>query len=157
MRTQIAAALQRLTRVFPSRQSYVDYWKQMPYVQPWTEHFERYLAADLEERPDGSVVSRVSAGGVEEDFLSLFRMRETWSQTVRQAQVPALVLWAPLGLADPRLPLFPPNALKQLAALLPQGRLVTIEGANHYTIVFSPDSLRQVMVALKDFLKFLQE
>jgi pimeloyl-ACP methyl ester carboxylesterase len=157
VRTQLAAALQRLTLVFPSRQSYVDYWKQMPYVQPWTEHFERYLAADLEERPDGSVVSRVSAGGVEEDFLSLFRMRETWSQTVRQVQVPALVLWAPLGLADPRLPLFPHHALKQLTALLPQGRLITIEGANHYTIVFSPNSLSQVIVALKDFLKFLQE
>jgi pimeloyl-ACP methyl ester carboxylesterase len=156
VRTQLAAALQRLTLVFPSRPSYVDYWKQMPYVQPWTEHFERYLAADLEERPDGSVVSRVSAGGVEEDFLSLFRMRETWSQTVRQVQVPALVLWAPLGLADPRLPLFPHHALKQLTALLPQGRLITIEGANHYTIVFSPHSLGQVMVALKDFLKFLQ-
>lgn len=156
VRTQLAAALQRLTLVFPSRQSYVDYWKQMPYVQPWTEHFERYLAADLEERPDGSVVSRVSAGGVEEDFLSLFRTRETWSQTVRQVPVPALVLWAPLGLADPRLPLFPHYALKQLTALLPQGRLITIEGANHYTIVFSPHSLSQVIVALKDFLKFLQ-
>ena len=156
VRTQLAAALQRLTLVFPSRQSYVDYWKQMPYVQPWTEHFERYLAADLEERPDGSVVSRVSAGGVEEDFLSLFRMRETWSQTVRQVRVPALVLWAPLGLADPRLPLFPHHALQQLTALLPQGRLITIEGANHYTIVFSPHSLSQVIVALTDFLKFLQ-
>ena len=157
VRTQLAAALQRLTLVFPSRPSYVDYWKQMPYVQPWTEHFERYLAADLEERPDGSVVSRVSAGGVEEDFLSLFRMRETWSQTVRQVRVPALVLWAPLGLADPRLPLFPHHALQQLTALLPQGRLITIEGANHYTIVFSPHSLGQVMAALTDFLKFLRE
>ena len=157
VRTQIAAALQRLTLVFPSRQSYVDYWKQMPYVQPWTEHFERYLAADLEERPDGSVVSRVSAGGVEEDFLDLFRMRGAWSQTVRQVRAPALVLWAPLGLADPQRPLFPHHALQQLAALLPQGRLITIEGANHYTIVFSPDGINQVMVALRDFLKFLPE
>jgi len=52
---------------------------------------------------------------------------------------------------------YPHNALQQLAALLPQGRLVTIEGANHYTIVFSPNGINQVLVALKDFLKFLPE
>jgi len=154
MREQIAAALQRLTQVFPSREAYVDYWKQMPQVQPWTEYFERYIAADMEERSDGSVVSRVSADGVEEDFLNLFLTRDEWDQTIRQIQAPTLIFWAPIGLIDPQQPLFPYETLKRLAALLPQEHLVTVEGANHYTIVFSPSSLNQVQVALEDFLEF---
>ena len=148
VRAQIQGAIARLSRVFPSLQAYLDFWRQMPYANPWNEHWERYLAADLGQCGEGSLVCRASPAAVEEDLLSSLNM---WEYLPR-VRVPALVLWAPQGLLAPDQPLMSGDLMEEVARLLPQGRLVTVRGANHYTIALAPECLDQMESALSDLL-----
>ena len=104
---------------------------------------------DAEHRADGSIGS-----GLSEDVLWEDR-REVWGwgaeQHGRLAQAPVLVLWAPLGIVDPRQPLFSRKGLEELVKLLPDGRMQTADGANHLTIVLSRTSCQQVADATRSF------
>ncbi len=149
VRAQIQGAIARLNKVFPSFDAYLDYWRQLPFTKPWNDYFELYLAADVEHRPDGTVICRPSAVAVEEDFLNGLDMGDY----LPRVQSPGLILWAPVGLLVPDQPLMPRGAMEQAAALWPKGRLETIQGANHYTIVLAPGCLDQVEAAIKDLLE----
>ena len=150
LRVQGQAAMQRLTTVYPSMSAYYDFWRQSAPFIPWTKYFERYLQADVEERSDGSVVCRSFPPGIVQDLREV----ATWDVKGRapRVKVPALALWAPVGLQDPARPLFPRPVMEQLTSLLPEGRLVPIEGANHYTIGFSPGCVSKVVAAFEEFL-----
>lgn len=150
LRKQGPSVMDRLTKVFPSMAAYLDFWRQGAKHIPWSEYFERYLRADVEERPDGSVVSRVSAAGVRDDIGASLSLN--LEGAIPRIQVPTLILWAPTGMIDRARPAFPRDVMKQMIEVLPNGRMVTIEGANHHTIILSPDCARQVAVALDSFL-----
>lgn len=147
VRAQIQSSLARLTAVYPSFQAYLDYWRQAPFLQPWPEVFERFLAADVEERPDGSVVSRATPAAIEEDMTQNVNDYQM-EQVLPRVQAPSLLLWAPVGVMDPERPLLPREVAERVAALLPGGRLVTVAGANHYTVLLAPACLDQVEAAL---------
>lgn len=119
---------------------YLDYWRQMPFLRPWTEHVERYLQADVEVHADGTVTCRTSRAAVEDDFGEIARMPVgEWNALLQRVEAPARVLWATEGLLEPGQPVLPKEAAEALAAYLPIARLVPVGRANHYTIVFSPD------------------
>ncbi len=149
-RAQLSTSVQRLSMVFPSLEAYFDYWKPLPFIQPWTEHFESYLTADVEERADGSVASRVLLAGVEEDFHEL-NMPEEHISVLGRVRAPSLLLWAPEGLLEPQ-PLFSRQGLENMAGLLPDSRLLTVEDANHFTIIFSRNGINQVAEAIEELL-----
>src|SRR5579859_4634704 len=140
VRAQIAASLKRLKMVFPSREAYFDYWRQVPFIL-WTTAFECYLLAEIEERADGSVVVRTFAEAVEEDLLYFFEpgRAAAFAQAARDVQAPALVFWAPDGLADPQQPLMSRAGIEGLVDLLPRGRMLPVAGTNHYTILRSEE------------------
>ena len=147
VKAEIQSSLARLTTVFPSFAACLNYWRQAPFLQPWPAVFERFLAADVEERPDGTVVSRAIPAAIEEDItqnVNDYHME----QVLPLVQAPSLVLWAPVGVMDPARPLLPGHVAERVAALLPGGRLVTVAGANHYTILLAPACLDQVEAAL---------
>ncbi|HEX8967156.1 MAG TPA: alpha/beta hydrolase [Chloroflexota bacterium] len=146
LRVQIGTSLKRLAMVFASREAYVEYWRQVPYLL-WTPAFEHYLSADIEQRADGTVVSRTLAECVEEDLLYFFRPgRVEWfSRTARQVPAPAVVCWATDGLSDPRQPLMSRRGVEGLARLLPRARFVPIEGTNHYTILLAPAAVDRLV------------
>ena len=149
VRAQIAASLNRLAMVFPSRDAYFEYWRQVPFIQ-WTEPFEQYLLADIDERPDGTVVSRTVPGAVEEDLLFYFRQGEAerFDEAARRVEAPAVVCWAPVGLLDPKQPLMSRQGIDELAQLLRDARALPIEGTNHYTILLAPQAVDQVIGAI---------
>lgn len=151
LRKQGEAPLKRLGAVYASIDAYLEHWRaSAPFVRPWTEHFERYLRADVEERPDGTVASRTSLAAVDEDMVELTRWKA--KEVLPLVDVPAVVLWAPEGMADPSRPLFSRASLQQAVEMMPNGRLVTIEGANHFTIGFAPDCVTQVVAAMEHLL-----
>lgn len=146
------ASLERLHSVYPSLEAYIGYWRQAaPYINPWTEHFGRFLAADAEVRPDGSVVSRTLGAAVMEDLLTA--TGSGLQNALLQLGVPTLIFWAPNGMLDPTRPLFSRESMERLLELLPNGRMVTVEGANHMSICFSPDCVDQMAIAIQSFLR----
>jgi pimeloyl-ACP methyl ester carboxylesterase len=149
VRAQIGAALKRLELVFPSREAYLDYWQQVPYI-PWTPAFERYVRADMDERTDGTVVSRALPAAVEEDLLFYFRPggAEWFADAARRVRAPTVVCWAPGGLADPQQPLMSRQGINALASLIPGARVLPIDGTNHYTILLAPDAVDRIIGAL---------
>ncbi len=147
IRDQIKSSLARLTAVFPSFSAYLTYWRQVPFLNPWCPEFESFLAADVQERPDGTVVSRALPAAIEEDVhknVGEYHMAEV----LPRITAPSLVLWAPVGLMDPARPLLPGPVAEQVANLLPRGRLLTVAGANHYTVLLAPACLDQVATTL---------
>lgn len=151
IRAQIKTALARLTMTFPSFAAYCDYWRQMPFTQPWAEHFERYLRADVEDRPDGSVACRTAATAVEEDIVQA--VQYDMHAVLPAVRAPGIVLWAPVGLIDPAVPLMPRSNMEAAAALLARGGFVVIDGANHYSVVLAPACLDQAMAALAQLVQ----
>lgn len=147
IRAQIKNSLDRLRAVFPSFEAYLGYWRQVPFVQPWSAHFERFLAADVIEQPDGSVVCRAAPVAIEEDITKNVHEYDMM-QVLPAVKAPAVVLWAPVGLLDPEQPLLPRAVVEQVAELLPNGQLVGVAGANHYTILLTPACLNQVQAAI---------
>jgi len=153
IRQQLAGSLNRLKMEFPSWEDYAAYWKQLPYIGEWREHMDRFLECDAEVHPDGTVTSRVSAEGVEEDFLEPSAWKEELPQVLSRTKAPHLVLWAPRGLMEPGQPLFSRRAVENFAALIPNSRVRTMEDVNHYTIVTSPGGAKQTAAAIEEFLR----
>jgi pimeloyl-ACP methyl ester carboxylesterase len=152
-RAQAKNSIGRLMTVYPSWESYVDFWKQTaPYTtNPWTSYFEEYLRADVVEQSDGTVKSGVSVEAVEEDLTYAFRVYKP-EDFLPRIKAPALVLHAPIGLIDPASPMFTEKALKRVVDLLPKGRFVTIEGANHFSVCIYPKQLAQVADEIESFI-----
>lgn len=145
IRAQIAASSKRLTMSFPSLDAYFDYWRQIPFIV-WTDAFERYLRADVEERADGTLATRTFPASVEEDLLYYFEpgKAEGFAAAACRVRAPATVFWAPVGLLDPQQPLMSREGVDDLVSLLPRGRLRPIEGTNHYTILVIPEAVEEI-------------
>jgi pimeloyl-ACP methyl ester carboxylesterase len=150
VRAQIAASSKRLTMAFPSLEAYFDYWRQVPFIL-WTEPFERYLRADVEQRADGTLATRTLPTSVEEDLLYYFQPGQAarFADAARRVQAPATVFWAPVGLLDPQQPLMSLEGVEDLVHLLPRGRLWPIEGTNHYTILVAPEAVERIIGGLR--------
>ncbi len=144
------STIDRLGMVYPTMKDYFNFWKENASYIPWSEYFELYLKADVEEREDGSVVCLGSAEGVNEDINDL----KKWDPeaVIPRVEVPTLILWAPLGLVDPAKPLFTREELEQVNNLSQNGRLITVEDTNHYSIGFSAKGVDQMINAINEFL-----
>jgi pimeloyl-ACP methyl ester carboxylesterase len=150
VRAQLGPALKRLAMVFPSLDAYFDYWRQVPFI-PWTPGFEQFLRADVEQRSDGTVATRTLPASVEEDLVYIYDpgRAEWFAEAARRVQAPAIVWWAPGGLADPQQPLMTRQNIEALVRLLPRGELVVVEGTNHYTILLQPEAVERIAGAIE--------
>lgn len=100
--------------------------------------------------PDRTVASRTSPAAVEGDMGELARWKA--KEVLPLVDAPAVVLWAPEGMAEKTRPLFSRASLQRAVEMMPNGRLVTVEGANHFTIGFAPDCVTQLVVTIEDLL-----
>ena len=144
----IQPTLDRLGKVFPSKQAYLDLMKNNQLLKPWTPMLEGYYLYELEET-DGGVRSRVRAEHIKEEAENLtgFDVAEFF----RQIKCPVLILRAPEGMTTPDNILLPEQALDIMLREIPDVRYVDIPGSNHYSIVMQPNELRDK--AILNFIK----
>jgi pimeloyl-ACP methyl ester carboxylesterase len=143
----IQPTLDRLGKIFPSNEAYLDLMKRNPLLQPWTPMLEAYYLYELEET-GGGVRSRVKAEHIQEEAENLtgYDITEFYSRV----KCPVLILKAPEGMTTPDNILLPEQALDKMLREILDARYVDIPGSNHYTIVMQPDKGRDK--AILDFL-----
>ena len=135
----IKPALDRLGRVYPSFEAYIESLKQAPFLQPWSQQLETYFRYEV-EAVDGGVRSRVQPDVVEEEIRNL----QSFDAAARYPAVrcPVLILRADKGmLADDDI-LLPEQAVARMLREIPDASRVDVPGANHYSIVFQDSGER---------------
>ncbi|HWB70842.1 MAG TPA: alpha/beta fold hydrolase [Egibacteraceae bacterium] len=131
----LGPALQRLLRTFPSREAYLDYWRDHPaFSQPgvWNAYVESYLHYDLTGQP-GALRSRVSEEAVRTDGRDVFS-NERLGRSLGRITCPVTLLRAARGLLDQPQPLLADEVVERYQAVLPQLTDQVVADTNHYTL-----------------------
>ncbi len=145
----IRPTLDRLGVIFPSFEDYIDRMRALPvFAGRWNDYLVRYFRHDVESLADGSVRSRVSREVVEADTETMLPLR--LNSYYEKIAASTLIVCAPGGLLTGSDPIMSEEEGVRLAAAIPNARLLTVEGANHYTILFDPDP--GVLHEVKQFL-----
>ncbi|MGH7428137.1 MAG: alpha/beta fold hydrolase [Candidatus Methylomirabilaceae bacterium] len=145
----IRPALDRLGMTFPSLEDYIERMRALPvFAGRWNDYLVRYFRYDVERLADGNVRSRISREVVEIDTETMLPLR--LSSYYEKIAAPTLIVCAPGGLLTDSDPIMSGEEGTRLAAAIPNARLLTVGGANHYTILFDPDP--EVLQGVKQFL-----
>jgi len=137
---------QRLSREFPTREAYRDFWRAHPaFAGAWNDELTAYADYDLAGEPPhlrpASTVEAIAA-----DSLDLYG--SDWHlEALAGLRIPAPLLRAPRGLLDepgglyPDLPAHPP--------LAPTMTVTDVADVNHYTILLTDPGAGIVADALR--------
>jgi len=139
----IQPTLDRLGKVFPSKEAYLELMKNNPLLYPWTRELENYYLYELEE-VDGGVRSRVKAEHIREEAGNLTNYDIT--EFYPRIKCPVLILRAPEGMTTPYNILLPQEALDKMLQEIPDVKFVDIPGTNHYSIVMHPQKSRDEVI-----------
>ena len=142
----IKPSLDRLGQVFPSFEDYIAPLKQVPFNQPWSAALETYYRYEIEE-VEGGVRSRVHPAHIQEEILNNAALDVV--QLYSKITAPVLILRATEGLLAKDDYLLPKDA-ERMTKEIPNARCVDLDGANHYTIVFKKNEIRDK--AIESFL-----
>ena len=135
----IKPSLDRLGNVFPSFEAYLKVMKEAPYLHPWTPAFETYFRYETED-VDGGVRPRTHPEHIQEEAANLGNMDV--ATFYPQVNSPTLILRATEGLLADDDILLPEKVLERMLKEIPNARAVTVQGVNHYMIVFQPNAVR---------------
>jgi len=144
----IKPSLDRLGKVFPSFEEYLEVMREAPFLHPWSKAFETYFRYEAED-VDGGVRPRAHPEHIQEEAQNLGKVDV--SALYENINSPTLVLRATEGLLADDDILLPEAVVERMLSDIPNARLVTVEGANHYMIVFQPNEVRDR--AILDFLE----
>jgi pimeloyl-ACP methyl ester carboxylesterase len=144
----IKPSLDRLGKVFPSFEAYLEVMKEAPYLHPWTPAFDTYFRYETED-VDGGVRPRTRPEHIQEEAANLGK--EDVSTLYEKISSPTLILRATEGLLADDDILLPEAVVERMLSEIPNAKLVTVDGANHYMIVFQPNEVRDR--AILDFLE----
>jgi pimeloyl-ACP methyl ester carboxylesterase len=135
----IKPALDRLGRVFPTFEAYIEPLKQAPFLQPWSQRMEAYFRHEV-ERVDGGVRSRVPPDAIAEEIRNL----QSFDVAARYSALrcPVLILRATEGMLAAHDILLPEPAVARMLRKIPDAACVDVPGANHYSIVFQDSGVR---------------
>ena len=144
----IRPALERLGQIYPSADEYLNIMKQAPYIQPWTSEIETYYQYEIEQTK-GGVKTNIDPMHIQEEALNVrqLNIREFYPEL----KCPVLILRATEGLVNPDDILLPQDVIDKMTGEIPKAEVVTVEGANHYSIIFQPFAERDR--AILEFLK----
>lgn len=135
MAAVLGPATQRLSMVFPTRASYVDFWRAHPAFSGGIDaRLAAYFDADLVEVP-GGWASGVSLDRVREDTETQLDP-DVLPPALDRLRVPTALLRAPRGLLDQPEALYSPELVRTWQERLPALEVVDVDDCNHYTIVF---------------------
>jgi pimeloyl-ACP methyl ester carboxylesterase len=139
----IGPSLQRLGRVYPSIEVYLEERKQSP-VHTWNALWEAYYRYDVEIHADGTVSSRVPKSAIEEEVM--VNMSINADVLLPRIQAPTLITRATLGtLAPDKGFILTAEEAERVRGIINGSQVVDIPDTNHYTIVFSDVFTRDVL------------
>lgn len=144
----IKSSLDRLGRVFPSFEDYLDLMKTAPFFKEWTPALETYYRYEIEEVA-GGVRSSVHPAHIQEERenLGLIDISEFYGKI----PCPVLVLRATDGMVAEDDLLLPQDVVDTMVRKISHARYVDIPGTNHYSIVFEQNGVRDR--AIREFLE----
>lgn len=144
----IKPALERLGKIFPSADAYLDTMKQAPYLHPWTAAIETYCRYEIEDVA-GGVRTNIDPAHIQEEAANVRKL--DCASFYPELQCKVLVLRAPRGLLSQDDLLLPEDVVNKMTAAIPDVRRFDVSGTNHYGILFKPHEARDQ--AIMDFLK----
>ncbi|MCS6809244.1 MAG: alpha/beta hydrolase [Bacteroidota bacterium] len=155
----IRSSVQRLGTIYPNAEAYIERMKAIPMLQPWDDVIEEYIRYDLEDVGDGRVRSSVPPYVIEAEYNSIGSslsiptiIKNSIMHPIQQARkiidsgilqfryselrMPVLAIGAGAYNLRPGDEILPPKALQFLQRHIPNCTIHTVEGANHYTLIF---------------------
>jgi pimeloyl-ACP methyl ester carboxylesterase len=140
---QIKPALDRLGKVWPSWEVFIDAMMQMPFYQCWWDPMiEKYYHADVEIYDDGTVKSRVLPEAIIESIET--GQTEDFKQHLAGVKQPILLLNSLGSFGPPGAPpMLPQERAMETVNAATNGRYVEVPG-NHMTMLFGQGARRIV-------------
>ncbi|WP_240978101.1 alpha/beta hydrolase [Planctomonas sp. JC2975] len=139
----LGPAGERLTRVYPSRDAYADFWRAHPaFAENWNDEVAAYIDYDLDETDGGfrssAQLAAVATNIVQQDGSDGYR------EALTRLRVPVSFLRAPRGLLNETPGLYPDAVIAAAAGLVPGMVLTDVDDVNHYSIVLTDHGIDQV-------------
>lgn len=131
----INPSVERLGKVLPSAEAFLDTMRQAPYFNPWNQVMEDYFRYDLEEVP-GGVRSRISPEAIAEERASLAAVKP--SDFYPRINCPVLILQALKGMLGGDELVLPDDAMQKMLEAMPQASAVSPQNMDHFSIIFQP-------------------
>jgi hypothetical protein len=132
----LGPALARLSTVYPTRQSYLDFWRAHPALkEDWNADIEAYLDYDVEP-VEGGFRSRVKPEAVMADSREVARPDLT-AGALDGLRCHVALLRAPRDLLDRPSPLIPQQVVDEWQRRLPNLSAQLVDDVNHYTLMFA--------------------
>jgi len=147
----IKPSLDRLGKVFPSFETYLDMMKQAPFLKQWSEALDVYYQYEVED-VEGGIRTRIRPEHITEEAINLRKVDV--AEFYSKISCPVLILRAPEGLLAEDDILLPAEVLERMLREIPDARSFEVEGTNHYTIMFQPNDSRDQ--AIRNFLNNAQ-
>lgn len=144
----LGAFWSRLDDTYDSVEAFLARTRASWVFTDWSPYVDRYLRADVEEGSDGVVRHRVP-GHVPKDELRAEDRYPTRSFYGR-VNCPVLILRATRPLVREGDEVLAAEDAREMATSLPQGRLIEVDEANHFSIVLGKPA--QVLQAVTAFL-----
>lgn len=143
----IGSPLQRLGRVYPSLDAYMQEQQQSP-IHAWNAFWEAYYRYDAQVQAAGTVPSRIPKAAIEEEVM--VNVIITPDVLLARIQAPTLITRASLGtLAPDRGIILTADEVERVRGIIPDSRVVEIPGTNQYTIILSEVFTREVPAFLE--------
>jgi pimeloyl-ACP methyl ester carboxylesterase len=144
----IKPSLDRLDKVLPSADAYIELMKSAPYIHPWSSAIEGYYLYELEQ-VEGGVRCNIDPAHIEMEAENVRKVEPDMFYSKIHCNV--LILKATEGIISQNDLLLPEPVVDRMVKEIPNARRFDVEGVNHYGIVFQPHSERD-----KEVLTFLE-
>jgi pimeloyl-ACP methyl ester carboxylesterase len=140
--------LQRLEKVYPSKEEYLKQIKDKGFLKPWPHTIETMYLYDLEP-VEGGVTTRTKIACIQEDIgnVKKYPLHEIYPRVTQ----PVLIMRSVEGVFSDKDIVIPDDAVKKMTQALPNARSVDVPGTNHFSIAFMPNPERDRMITT--FLK----
>lgn len=144
----IRPALERLGKAFPTEADYLDAIRKTPSLHPWNPTIEACYRYEVENSADGFRCN-IQPEHIAEEAGNLRKTDVRFFYP--HVPCPTLVLRAARGLLSDDDILLPDDSIAAMLRDIPDARSVTVDGVNHYGIVFQTSPERYA--ALRGFLE----
>ena len=144
----IKPSLDRLGKVFPSFETYLDFMKEAPFIKNWSQALETYYQYEVEEI-SGGVRTNINPDHIEEERVNLGKV--DISLSYGKISCPVLILRATEGMLALDDVLLPEDVTQRMVREIANARRVDVNGTNHYSIIFEPNGERDQ--AIREFLR----
>lgn len=144
----IKPSLDRLGKVFPSADDYINLMKSSPFIHPWSPAIEGYYLYEL-ENVEGGVRCNINPAHIQEESGNVRKFEPDMFYSKVHSDV--LILKATEGLVSQDDLLLPEPVVDRMVNEIPYAKRFDVEGVNHYGVVFQPHPKRDR--AILDFLE----